>query len=264
MVGKTIKLPTVFAERKRISLKLVEGIKIIGRIEMMVGMDDTIRLDRRSFEALAAESRVKILKALSKRRKTLTELSHELGLSVSTMKEHLDVLVKAGLIMQMDEGRKWKYYELTRKGKGIVSPYPAKVLIMLAISLILVFGSGWNFINAFGAPAAAEMEYAAGEQFMLGGAAAPEEAAPISDVAMDEEYFEAEPLAAEMEEGTWAEPGSNEKMVGAGEVAPPDETAPEPVPGGIRAEEPEFPVVWAGLMGLGLMLLLVSVYYLVK
>ena|GEM_PF-762415 len=263
MVGKPIKLPTVFAEINRISLNFVEGIKIIGRIEMLVGMDDTIKLDRRSFEALAAESRVKTLKALSKRRKTLTELSNELGLSVSTMKEHLDVLVKAGLIMQMDEGRKWKYYELTRKGKGIVSPYPAKVLIMLAVSLILVFGSGWNFINAFGAPAAAEMDYAAEETFLVAGTPA-EEVAPISDGAMDEESLGAEPMAAEMEEGAWAEPDSNEKMVGTGEAALPDETAPEPVPEGIRAEEPEFPIVWAGLLGLGIMLLLVSVYYLVK
>ncbi|MBD3398614.1 ArsR family transcriptional regulator [Candidatus Micrarchaeota archaeon] len=117
---------------------------------MLVGMDDTIKLDRRSFEALAADSRVRVLKAISKRRKTLTELSKELGLSVSTTKEHLDVLVDAGLIIQKDEGRKWKYYELSRKGKGIVNPYPAKFVIMLAVSLLLVLGSGWNFMNSFG------------------------------------------------------------------------------------------------------------------
>lgn len=257
--GKPIKLPTVFAEINRISLKFVEGIKIIGRIKMMVGMDDTIRLDRRSFEALAAESRVKTLKALAKRRKTLTELSKEVGLSVSTMKEHLDVLVKAGLIIQRDEGRKWKYYDLTRKGKGIVSPYPAKVLIMLAVSLILVFGSGWNFINAFEAPA--EMDTVTEETFMLGGSMAPaEEAAPMEYMAADEEYFEVESKAAEMEEGAWAESDSNEKIIVGEGAAPPE----EPVPDAVRAEAvQEFPIVWAGLMGLGLMLLLVSVYYLV-
>ena len=240
---------------------------------MLVGMDmdDTIKLDRRSFEALAAESRVKTLKALSKRRKTLTELSNELGLSVSTMKEHLDVLVKAGLIMQMDEGRKWKYYELTRKGKGIVSPYPAKVLIMLAVSLILVFGSGWNFINAFGVGAdAAQMDYASEETFVAGGAEMPEAAAPLGYLAEDEEYFEAEPMA-EADGETREESDSNEKMIVGEEVAPPEEPmapepeayAEEPVPEAIRTEEP-FPILWAGLLGLGLMLLLVSVYYLVK
>ncbi len=209
---------------------------------MLVGMDDTIRLDRRSFEALAAESRIKTLKALSKRRKTLTELSKELGLSVSTMKEHLDVLVKAGLIIQRDEGRKWKYYDLTRKGKGIVSPYPTKVLIMLAVSLILVFGSGWNFINAFGVEPAAEMDTVE-ESFMLGGTGAPEEAAPMEYAPMDKEYFEAESMA-EAEE---------------------DVSPEEPVPEVVRVEAvQEFPIVWAGLLGLGIMLLLVSVYYLVK
>jgi DNA-binding transcriptional ArsR family regulator len=112
-------------------------------------MEDTIRLDRKSFEALAAQSRVKVLKSLSARRKTLSELAKELGLSVSTMKEHLDVLCRAGLIVQKDEGRKWKYYELTRKGRGIVVPRELRVLIMLGISLLLVLGSGWNFIGAY-------------------------------------------------------------------------------------------------------------------
>lgn len=117
---------------------------------MLIGMDDTIKLDRRSFEALAADSRVRLLKALSGRRKTLTELAKELGLSNSTTKEHLAVLVDAGLIAQLDEGRKWKYYELTRKGKKVANPAPAKFVIMLAVSLVLVLGSGWNLMNSFG------------------------------------------------------------------------------------------------------------------
>jgi DNA-binding transcriptional ArsR family regulator len=126
-------------------------------------MEDVIRLDRKSFEALAAQSRVKILKSLSVRRKTLSELAKELGLSVSTMKEHLDVLANAGLIIQRDEGRKWKYYDLTRKGSGIVAPRELKVLIMLGISLLLVLGSGWNFINVY-SPAQMGQAYGMGMQ----------------------------------------------------------------------------------------------------
>lgn len=114
-------------------------------------MEDAITLDRKSFEALAADSRIRILKSLANRRKTLTELSGEIGLSNSTMKEHLDVLVAAGLAVQLDEGRKWKYYELTRKGKGIFSPprRELKVLIMLGMSILLVLGSFWNFMGAY-------------------------------------------------------------------------------------------------------------------
>ena len=43
----------------------------------------------------------------------------------------------------MDEGRKWKYYELTQKGKQIVAPSlfdEVKVLIMLCIGTIIVGG----------------------------------------------------------------------------------------------------------------------------
>jgi DNA-binding transcriptional ArsR family regulator len=118
-------------------------------VEEAFEMEDTIKLDRKSFEALAAESRVRVLKALTQRRKTLSELAKELGLSASTMKEHLGVLSGAGLVIQRDEGRKWKYYELTRKGKGIVKPHELRVLIMLAVSLLLVVGSGWNLMNVY-------------------------------------------------------------------------------------------------------------------
>ena len=42
---------------------------------------DRIVLDKKAFGALAVDSRVKLLKALSVRRKMLTELSDELKLS---------------------------------------------------------------------------------------------------------------------------------------------------------------------------------------
>jgi DNA-binding transcriptional ArsR family regulator len=84
--------------------------------------EEKIILDKLSFGALAVDSRVKILKALRERRKTLSELSTELGLSPSSTKEHLEKLVDAALIEKMEEGHKWKYYELTKKGAQLVSP----------------------------------------------------------------------------------------------------------------------------------------------
>jgi DNA-binding transcriptional ArsR family regulator len=159
-------------------------------VEEAFEMEDTIKLDRKSFEALAAESRVRVLKALTQRRKTLSELAKELGLSASTMKEHLGVLSGAGLVIQRDEGRKWKYYELTRKGKGIVKPHELRVLIMLAVSLLLVVGSGWNLMNVYPpaeqvqetgmAPAPEVGEYAldAGELGEAGKSAYAEEGQP--------------------------------------------------------------------------------------
>ncbi len=105
--------------------------------------DDKIVLDRKSFEALAVDTRVKILKSLKERRKTLTEISKEQDMSVSGIKEHLETLEKVGLIEKIDDGHKWKYYELTKKGKEIVVPKEVKVLIMLSISIIALIASAF-------------------------------------------------------------------------------------------------------------------------
>ncbi|MCP4648364.1 MAG: winged helix-turn-helix transcriptional regulator [bacterium] len=222
-------------------------------------MDDTIKLDRRSFEALAADSRVRILKSLAQRRKTLTELAKELGLSNSTMKEHLDVLVRAGLIIQRDEGRKWKYYDLTRKGQGIVNPYPTKVLIMLAVSLLLVIGSGWNFIGAYGTYSLEETE---GAPAILGADAIPAMEASVEmaggepaaaspmELTSEDEFIEAEeaPLS-------YATKGALEEN----EHAWIEEAEPSPA-----AMQQEFPWRDALLLAFSVCLLVVSVYYLTK
>lgn len=225
-------------------------------------MEDTVRLDRKSFEALAAQSRVSILKSLSKRRKTLSELAKELGLPPSTMKEHLDVLASAGLVIQQDEGRKWKYYELTRKGKGIVAPRELKVLIMLGISLLLVLGSGWNFLGAY-APAGME----AGAAVPGGGAAPALGEESYVPIAQDEEaYGQAGGAEAQAEQGQAPvamegdSSGENEKSVGGegdGE-AHPAENAESAWGGGAEAQ---FPYVEAALFGASAALLLASAAY---
>lgn len=110
-------------------------------------MDDKITLDRETFKALAVDTRVRILKILDERQHTLTDLSEELGLAPSTIKEHLDTLVAAGLIQQIDKGMKWKYYRLTSKGKKIVNPYEKKVLIVLATSVLVLAASVYSLLE---------------------------------------------------------------------------------------------------------------------
>lgn len=124
---------------------LVRYLNLWGVILIMD--EDKIVLDRRSFEALAVDSRVRIMKSLTQRRKTLSELSSELNLSVSAVKEHLENLEGAGLIVKMDDGHKWKYYELTKKGKDIIGPKELKVWILLSISLVALMVSVM-FLNA--------------------------------------------------------------------------------------------------------------------
>src|SRR6266704_414690 len=98
----------------------------------------TITLDRESFKALASEVRVEILKQLEERRMTVTDLSHAMSLAKPTLLEHLDRLVTAGLIAKMDEGRKWIYYDLTKRGRNILHPHQVKIMISLALSVVLV------------------------------------------------------------------------------------------------------------------------------
>lgn len=244
-----------------------------------MSMDDTIKLDRRSFEALAADSRVRILKSLAVRRKTLTELAKELDLSNSTMKEHLDVLVRAGLIIQRDEGRKWKYYDLTRKGESIVNPNPTKVLIMLAVSMILVIATGWNFVGSFGVSpdfgavslgGAAVAEAPAAETFAMQKAAMPMEADAAAGYAYASEEApppEAKALNVE-EESSWEEDTYPEDAE-AYRAPAPAPTYENEVLGGANyvagSEEAEaFPTLAALAFVASILLLGASLYYLLK
>ena len=70
--------------------------------------EENIVLDKKSFEALAGETRIKILKSLNSRQKTSTELAQELNLAVPSIKEHLDTLESSGFVQKMDDGHKWK------------------------------------------------------------------------------------------------------------------------------------------------------------
>ncbi len=113
-------------------------------------MSDKLTLDRETFKVLAADTRIDILKRLSEHKLTLTDLSERMGMSPSTIKEHLDRLVEVGLIEQMDRGTKWKYYRLTSKGKDIVSPQETKVWILLGTSLLVMAGAALSLFTKLG------------------------------------------------------------------------------------------------------------------
>ena len=89
-------------------------------------MEDKIILDKSTFKALAAESRIQILKLLTDRQYILSDFAETLNLGKSTVKEHLEILKNAGLI-KLDENRKIKYYKLTFKGRRFIQPSEVKV-----------------------------------------------------------------------------------------------------------------------------------------
>ena len=174
-------------------------------------MDEVVRLDRKSFEALAGRTRVRVLKALLERRKTLTELSAQLKFSPSTMKEHMKVLEDAGLVVQVDEGRKWKYYELTKMGERVARPVEIRAIVMLAASLFLLGAALLNMFSAVGPAAMVQGEVqlmsAPSDGAAAGGAAGPDatddsaEGATGGDRAGFETYSAGspeEPMAAPM------------------------------------------------------------------
>ena len=104
-------------------------------------MNEQLTLDSRDFKALASDSRKDILKYLKERNCTLTELASKMNMSSPSVKQHLDILIESGLIELKDEGRKWKYYSLSRKGKTISSPEKSSnILIILSIASIALVG----------------------------------------------------------------------------------------------------------------------------
>lgn len=112
-------------------------------------MTENITLDRETFKTLASGTRVEILKSLDRRRKTLTELSKQFGMSASSVKEHMDNLSRADLVVQIDDGHKWKYYELTKKGKKILHPAETKIWIMLSVSAFAFIGIFYNMFSTY-------------------------------------------------------------------------------------------------------------------
>jgi DNA-binding transcriptional ArsR family regulator len=109
-----------------------------------------MEIDRQTLKALAADTRLDILKSLGKRRKTPSELSKELNLATSTVVEHLDKLEEAGLIRREETGHKWIYYNLTEKGSSLVKPkIPMNFVIVISICIIVFLAGFIYYQTAF-------------------------------------------------------------------------------------------------------------------
>jgi DNA-binding MarR family transcriptional regulator len=101
----------------------------------MIDEDRKIVVDFKTIKALSVDARLNIIRAISGKPKTLTDLSDELGLAASTIKEHLESLVQAGLIEREETDRKWKYYSLTRKGQRIIGKSETSAVFLLFTSI---------------------------------------------------------------------------------------------------------------------------------
>jgi DNA-binding transcriptional ArsR family regulator len=95
-----------------------------------------VTLDQASFRALASETRIAILKALSEHQMTLTELAERLDISKPGVMKHLELLQEAGLVLRDPPERKWIYYRLTTKGERILDPNRTRIALALSFSLV--------------------------------------------------------------------------------------------------------------------------------
>jgi len=106
-----------------------------------------VEFSKKELKALLCDSRIKILKSLKKRRKTLAELSRELSLSKSTVHEHLTKLMEVGLVeKKVNPSRKWVYYELTEKGHSFLRSELWK-FIMLVFAAVSIAGGIWEILK---------------------------------------------------------------------------------------------------------------------
>ncbi|MBI5224888.1 winged helix-turn-helix transcriptional regulator [Candidatus Micrarchaeota archaeon] len=96
------------------------GIMLLLNI-FKVSFASTAVFDSEIFKTLSSETRVEMLYSLQTRRKTLSELAQAASISLPGAKQHLQLLEAKGLVRKIDEGRKWKYYELTDVGKSILA-----------------------------------------------------------------------------------------------------------------------------------------------
>lgn len=112
-------------------------------------MEEKVLIDRQTLKAIAVDTRLSILKHLSKRNYTLSELSSLLGLRPPTLKQHLDSLLAADLVKKLDSENKWKYYTLTEKGRRLVEPREIKVLFMFLVSLFGAIAFAAKLVSNF-------------------------------------------------------------------------------------------------------------------
>lgn len=101
--------------------------------------DDRFRvpLDADLIQVLASDTRRRVLRLLQDRRMTLSELARSLDLKKSTVLEHLRKLSDAGLVdRDEEEDRLWVYYDLSHRGRNILSPDRSRLYLAVGASIL--------------------------------------------------------------------------------------------------------------------------------
>jgi len=107
-------------------------------------------IDRDVLKVLSVDTRMDIIKILSEGARTPSDISKKLGKSDATIVEHLDAMVKVGIVKRVEQpGKKWVFYTLTERGKGIISSKSRRLIIILSISLLALLGGAYTFVQPY-------------------------------------------------------------------------------------------------------------------
>lgn len=107
-------------------------------------------IDRDVLKVLSVDTRMDILKILSEGSRTPSDISKKLNKSDATIVEHLDTMMKAGLVKKVEQpGKKWVFYTLTDRGKGILSSKSRRLIIILSTSLLALFGGMLTYLQTY-------------------------------------------------------------------------------------------------------------------
>ena len=99
-------------------------------------------------KALVSDTRRNIVKTLSEGDRTPSDLSRLLSKSKSTISEHLEKLINAGLVEKIERpGRKWVFYTLTRKGESYVSKKSQRLIIILSSVFLSIIGGVFSLVK---------------------------------------------------------------------------------------------------------------------
>ncbi len=98
-----------------------------------------VELDKKSLFALASDTRLEMLKSLQPMRRTVSQLSEELGIDKGAIHRHLKKMEEGGLVKRFEE-HGFVYYGLTWKARDLISPNESTrvVIVLSAIWIALL------------------------------------------------------------------------------------------------------------------------------
>ena len=106
-------------------------------------------IDRDVLKVISVDTRMDILKILADGERNPSFISKKLHKSDATIIEHLEALQRSGLVKKVETpGRKWVFYTLTERGRGIISSKNRRLVIILGISLLSLFGGIANLLSS--------------------------------------------------------------------------------------------------------------------